>query len=107
MFDYRIAAYKELVSETSQQKNGPTKEKNGNVEDNLELLKEVTALKANPNLTGCEKRNEEMKIRKRYAAEILVNDDEKWEDDIKMKRGREDEDEHDEDAEYDDEETSS
>ena len=80
MFDYRIAAYRELISGNSEQQSGSSKKKNAvdDDDDSPELKKEIRLVEANPELTGDEKTRAVQKIRKRYAADILLNDDEGW-----------------------------
>jgi hypothetical protein len=94
LFDYRIAAYNELIRNNSELESGSTKKKKNNAEDDddsPELKEEIRLVKADPDLTGDEKSRAELKIRKRYRAELLLNDEDeggRWEmNDEERRRG--------------------
>ena len=56
--------------------------KNADDDDSPELKEAIRLVNANPDLTGDEKSRAELKIRKRYRAELLLNDEdegERWE----------------------------
>lgn len=67
-----------MISGNSEQQSGSSKKKNAvdDDDDSPELKKEIRLVEANPELTGDEKTRAVQKIRKRYAADILLNDDE-------------------------------
>ena len=69
-----------MISGNSEQQSGSSKKKNAvdDDDDSPELKKEIRLVEANPELTGDEKTRAVQKIRKRYAADILLNDDEGW-----------------------------